>query len=236
MKKQHFILIAVLLLPSLIYVFLTTGKHNFMSLPYFGPREAVMKTVDGKQVIDTVYQSIPPFKFIDQNGETITEKNYEGRIYVADFFFSTCQSICPKMAANLAIVQEKFKNSDSVLILSHTVNPAYDSVSVLKAYSELVHADPKKWKFVTGSKKDIYEIAYKGYMLNAVEDTTATDIQNQFLHDNHLILVDKEKHIRGIYDGTLLSDVNKLVDDIKLLQADYIVKGERAKAKKERGS
>jgi protein SCO1/2 len=233
-KKQHFILIVILLLPSLIYVFLTTGKHHFISLPFYGPREAVTKTVDGKQITDTIYHSVPSFKFVNQDGDTVTEKNYEGRIYIADFFFTTCQSICPKMSANLAVVQDKFIKSDSVLILSHTVNPGHDSAQILKAYAELVHANTKKWNFVTGSKKDIYEIAYKGYMLNAVEDTTQTDIQKQFLHDEHFILVDKEKHIRGIYDGTSLPDVNKLIDDIKLLQADYIIKKAKQDAKKNR--
>ena len=234
MKKQHFILIVILLLPSLIYVFLTTGKHHFMSLPFFGPRETTVTTVNGKQVTDTIYHSIPSFKFVNQDGDTVTEKNYEGRIYVADFFFTSCTSVCPKMTANLGVVQDKFKDVDSVLILSHTVNPNTDSVPVLKAYAQTVHANTKKWTFVTGSKKAIYDIAYKGYMLNAIEDTAQTDIQKQFLHDEHLILVDKEKHIRGIYDGTSLQDVNKLIDDIKLLRADYIVKAESKKAKEEK--
>lgn len=225
MKKQHFILIAILLLPSLIYVFLTTGKHHFISLPYFGSREAVTKTVNGKVITDTIYHSIAPFRFLNQDGDTITEKKFEDRIYVADFFFTTCQSICPKMAVNLALVQEKFKDNDSVLILSHTVNPQHDSASVLKAYAQLVHADLKKWTFVTGPKQSVYDMAIKSYLLPAGEDAQA---EGGFLHSEQLILVDKGKHIRGIYDGTSLPDVNKLIDDIKLLQADYIIQ----KAKK----
>lgn len=232
MKKQHLILFSIILLPSLIYIFLTTGKHNFTHLPFYGTRQAITKTVGDKQVTDTIYHTIPPFKFVNQNGDTITDKNYSDCIYVADFFFTTCQSICPKMTANLGVVQEKFATNDSVLILSHTVNPGNDSVPTLNAYAKLVHANPKKWNLVTGNKKDIYEIAYKGYLLNVVEDTTQIDIQKQFLHDEHFILVDKEKHIRGIYDGTSLPDVNKLIDDIKLLQADYIIKKERENAKR----
>lgn len=201
-------------------------------MPFYGPREAVTKTVNGlpagqagKQITDTIYHSIAPFKFVDQNGDTVTEKKYEGRIYVADFFFTTCQSICPKMAVNLAVVQDKFKDNDSVQILSHTVNPQHDSASVLNSYAQLVHADPKKWTFVTGTKKSIYEMAINSYLLPAGEDAMA---EGGFLHSEQLVLVDKEKHIRGIYDGTSLPEVNKLIDDIKLLQTDYIIQ----KAKK----
>ena len=197
--------------------------HNFISLPYYGPKEAAEGSTD------TIYHTIPPFSFIDQDGQTITDKTFEGKIYVTDFFFASCQSICPKMAANMHVVQEAFKDYDSIMMLSHTVNPRYDTVEVLKKYLNDVHANTKQWRFVTGSKKELYEIAYKGYLLNAVEDTTQTDIQNQFLHDEHFILVDREKHIRGIYDGTSLVDVNKLIDDIKLLTAEYIIKSKKKK-------
>src|ERR1035437_2110652 len=159
MKKQHFVLIVILLLPSLIYVFLTTGKHHFMSLPYYGEREAISKNVGGKVITDTIYHSIPAFRLINQDGDSVSDKNYEGRIYVADFFFTTCKTICPKISANLAVVQDKFKDRDSVLILSHTVNPDFDRPDKLKSYAALVHANLKKCTFVTGTKKEIYELA-----------------------------------------------------------------------------
>ncbi len=199
-----------------------------MSLPFYGEREATTKNVNGKVVTDTIYHSIPAFQFINQNGDTVSDKNYKGRIYVADFFFTSCKSICPKMSANLAVVQDKFKDIDSVFILSHTVNPDNDTPEKLKTYAQLVHADLKKWTFVTGSKHSIYDIAIHGYMLPAGEDVMA---EGGFLHSEQLILVDKEKHIRGIYDGTSLPDVNKLIDDIKLLKADYIVKEEKRLAR-----
>jgi protein SCO1/2 len=214
-KRQSLILFIILLLPVLIFIFFSVATHNSAIVPYFGPRQVVMKTAKGKEVPDTLYHSIPPFKFINQDGDTITEKNYNGHFYVAVFFFTTCKGTCPKMAATLAVVQEKFRNDPSVLILSHTVNPSHDSVSVLKSYAQLVHADTKKWNFVTGTKKAIYDIAVKGYLLAAEEDTTA---EGGFLHSEQLILVDKDKHIRGIYDGTSLPDVNKLVEDLTLLE------------------
>jgi len=213
-KKQSLILFVILLLPVLIFIFFSVATHNAAIVPFFGPREAVTKTVDGKQVTDTIYHSIPPFKFVNQEGDTISEKNYEDHYYIADFFFTTCKSICPKMATTLAVVQEKFRDNDAVLILSHTVNPQHDSVPVLKAYAQMVHADPKKWTFVTGTKKSIYDIAINGYLLPAGEDVQA---EGGFLHSEQLILVDKQKHIRGIYDGTSLPDVNKLIEDLTLL-------------------
>lgn len=228
MKKQYYILIIIILFPSLIYLLLTTGKHHFIKLPYYGNREAVVKTVDGKQKTDTLYHTVAPFKFINQNGDTITEKNYEGRIYIADFFFSTCQSICPKMAVNLSYVQKKFQPRDSIFILSHTVNPDRDSAAVLNDYAKMVHADTKSWTFVTGDKQSIYKTAIESYLLPAGEDVLA---DGGFLHSEQFVLVDKEKHIRGLYDGTSLPDVNKLIDDIKLLQADYAIQLESKKAK-----
>ena len=225
MKKAAF-LFFILLFPALFYIFLTTGKHNFISLPYYGPKDVAAGSTD------TIYHTIPPFSFTNQDGQTVTDKTFDGKIYVVDFFFATCQSICPKMATNMHVVQEAFKDYDSIMMLSHTVNPEFDTAEVLKKYSNEVHANTKKWQFITGNKKNLYDIAYKGYLLNAVEDTTQTDIQAQFLHDEHFILVDREKHIRGIYDGTSLVDVNKLIDDIKLLTAEYYIKQQKKNAKK----
>ncbi len=199
-----------------------------MSLPYYGPKE-VLPLKEGQKFADTLYHTVPSFSFVNQNGDTITDKKLKGTIYVADFIFTTCQSICPKMTTNLAVLQSKFTPQDSVFLLSHTVNPSHDSVAVLKQYAAEVHATAPFWYFLTGSKKELYDIAYKGYLLNAVQDTSAANIQNQFLHDNHVVLVDKEGHLRGIYDGTSLPEINKLIDDIHMLKADYVRKAERKK-------
>lgn len=226
MKKKKLIILLILLFlltfPSVLYVVLTTGKHNFIRLPYIGEKELAP---NGK---DTIYHSIPPFQFVNQNGETITEKNYEGKIYVADYFFTTCQSICPKMTTELLRVQDKFAyTKGAVQILSHTVNPENDSVPVLKAYAEMVHADKNMWNFVTGDKKQLYDLARYGYLLNAMEGDGGPD---DFIHSELFVLVDKEKHIRGIYDGTNIKEVNELLDDIKVLMAEYAIK-ENAKTK-----
>ena len=216
MKKKLLILFLLLSFPSIFYVILTTGKHDFIHLPFYGEKELA---ANGK---DTLYHAIPSFQFINQDGDSITDKTYDGKIYVVDYFFSTCKSICPKMASELIRVQKKFSYTNGLVqILSHTVNPENDSVPVLKAYANMVHADAKMWNFVTGEKKKIYDIARNGYLLNALEGDGGAD---DFIHSELFILIDKEKHIRGIYDGTKIKEVSNLIDDIKVLIAEYFIK------------
>ena len=216
MKKKLLILFLLLSFPSIFYVLLTTGKHDFIHLPFYGEKELA---ANGK---DTLYHAIPSFQFINQDGDSITDKTYDGKIYVVDYFFSTCKSICPKMASELIRVQKKFSYTNGLVqILSHTVNPENDSVPVLKAYANMVHADAKMWNFVTGEKKKLYDIARNGYLLNALEGDGGAD---DFIHSELFILIDKEKHIRGIYDGTKIKEVSNLIDDIKVLIAEYFIK------------
>lgn len=215
---KKLLLLSILVIPSLIYLVFSTGRTHFISLPYFGPRQPVTKVVNGDTIVDTAYHKIPDFSFINQDGKTITQDDYRGKIYVADFFFTTCEGICPKMTSNLLRVQEKFKENKSFMLLSHTVNPEGDSVEVLRDYAEKVHANTANWNFVTGDKKALYEIARKGYFVTAMQgDGGPAD----FVHSEKLILVDKEKHIRGIYDGTTVASVDSLIDDVKILLADY---------------
>ncbi len=222
MKNKLFILLFLLTFPSVFYVVLTTGKHNFIRLPFYGEKALAANEKD------TIYHSIPPFKFVNQHGDTITDKTYDGKIYVADYFFTTCKTICPKMTTELLRVQEKFAYTKGLVqILSHTVNPENDSVPVLKAYANMVHADSKMWNFVTGDKKQLYDLARNGYLLNALEGDGGPD---DFIHSELFILIDKEKHIRGIFDGTKISEVSKLIDGIKVLMAEYFIK-DKAKRK-----
>ena len=226
LKKKIVILLLLLTFPSVFYVLLTTGKHNFIHLPYFGVKELAP---NGK---DTIYHSIKPFSFINQDGKTITDKDYEGKIYVADYFFASCQTICPKMATELQRVQDKFAYTNGLVqILSHTVNPENDSVPVLKAYSNMVHADNSIWNFVTGDKKQLYEMARESYLVTAREGDGGPD---DFIHSEFFILVDKEKHIRGIYDGTNIKAVNELLDDIKVLIAEYTIKENKERNKRDK--
>ncbi|CAN5406872.1 hypothetical protein BH10BAC1_BH10BAC1_04610 [soil metagenome] len=215
-RKKVLILLLILSFPSALYVFLSVGKINFIRLQYLGERELA---ANGH---DTIYHSVAPFSFVNQDGITISDKDYDGKIYVADYFFTTCKSICPKMTTELIRVQDKFAYTNGMVqILSHTVNPENDSVPVLKAYSEMVHADTKTWNFVTGDKKQLYDMARNSYLLNALEGDGGPD---DFIHSELFVLVDKDKHIRGIYDGTNIKAVNNLIDDIKVLIAEYMIK------------
>ena len=216
--KKVIVLFTVLVLPWIIYFMLTSATHNLKHLPYFGPKEVETVIVDGEEVSDTIYHTIPDFQFTDQDGRTLTNKDIEGKFYVADFFFTTCKSICPKMAAQLYRVQDKFEAVDDFVILSHTVYPENDSVPVLAAYADKVHAIGDKWHFVTGDKKAIYDIARQGYFVTASKGDGGPD---DFLHSEMFILVDKDRKIRGYYEGTSTVEVNDLIGDIKALIAEY---------------
>jgi protein SCO1/2 len=167
---------------------------------------------------DTVFHTVPPFTFINQDSAAITEKSFDGSIYVADFFFTTCQSICPVMSTQMEKVAQAFKGNDNVKFLSHTVDPETDSVRQLKTYAIQHHADSKQWMFVTGDKKALYDIARAGYLLDAHEGDGGPD---DFIHTQNFALIDKDKRIRGFYDGTNSEEVEQLIKDINLLLAEY---------------
>lgn len=187
-------------------------------LPILGQREAVTKIVDGKSVTDSVYQSIPDFSFISQYGDTVTAKTLDHKIYVADFFFTSCPTICPKMKVQLKRVYEKFKGNPDVMLLSHTIDPAHDSVAVLKEFADNLGVTGRQWLFVTGDREKIYDIGQTSYMVTAQVDESAP---GGVVHSGAFILVDKNKHIRGIYDGTTEAGVDKLMTDMDRLLAEY---------------
>lgn len=153
------------------------------------------------------------FSFVNQEGKTITSNDVKGKIYVAEYFFTTCTGICPKMNKNMERVYAKYKDKPDFRILSHTVDPEHDSVSVLKAYAEKHGADARNWWFMTGSKKELYKLARQGYML---DDGTYTG-EEDFVHTQWFALVDGEGRVRGLYEGTKVSDVDKLIVDIDRL-------------------
>ncbi|MCE7992222.1 MAG: SCO family protein [Roseivirga sp.] len=184
-------------------------------LPIIGRTQYV--EVNGK--IDTVYHTIPAFKLVDQEGDTVTEKTVEGKIYVADFFFGTCPSICPTMAQQMLRVHDKFKEVDDFAILSHTIDPDHDTVAYLKGYAEKLGIENNDtWHFLTGPQEEIYELGEKDYMVTVGQDENAP---GGFIHSGHFWLVDKERRLRGFYDGTIASQVDRLINDIKKLQAEY---------------
>lgn len=206
-------LLVLLFGPIGTFYLISTGDHSFKTLPYYGHKEWSYLP-DG--TADTVYHQVPDFTFVNQFGDTVTEKDYEGDMMVVDFFFSTCPTICPVMSNHMAALQfeldeEHFSN---VKLLSHTVNPEHDTPEVLLEYGEDHDADFEKWTFLTGEKQAIYEQGVNGYMLPAQEDALAP---GGFLHSEQFVLVDENRHIRGYYDGTELAEIRRLIKDIKML-------------------
>lgn len=184
-------------------------------LPILGEHSVRVRMVDGKSVTDSVYHTIPDFAFVDQYGDTVTAKTVGNKIYVADFFFTTCPTICPKMKVQLKRVYEKYKGNPDVMFLSHTIDPAHDSVAVLREFAQNLGVTGKQWLFVTGDRDKIYDIGQNSYMVTAQEDAAAP---GGVVHSGAFILVDKAKHIRGIYDGTTAEGVDKLMVDIDKLK------------------
>ncbi len=178
-------------------------------LPVFGEKKAVGE--------DTTYHTISDFSLTNQHGEQVSKETVKNKIYVANFFFATCQSICPEMSTNLVDVQKEFAEDDSVLILSHSVNPLHDTVEVLSNYASTYGAKKNKWHFLTGNKKTIYDLAKDSYMVNALEDDGSPE---GFLHSELLLLIDTKGRLRGMYDGTDKGEVRKLIDAIRLLKKE----------------
>lgn len=204
-----------------IYFGYVAKKQNkaLRLLPYYGQSE-IKPSLSGSGV-DTVYKTIAPFSFIDQKGNVVTDKNFENKIYVADYFFCTCKSICPIMSEQMERVATQYKDDDDIRFISHTVNPEYDSVNVLADYAEAHGARYGQWYLVTGNKKELYDLARDSYMLDASEGDGGED---DFIHTQNFALIDKEKHIRGYYDGTNPIEIDQLINDIVLLKKEYAAK------------
>lgn len=215
MKKYiPLILILVILFSALFFSNYKKGQQQQQRLlPTFGNKSMIN--------YDTIYHTIASFSFVNQLGETITERNTENCNYVAEYFFTSCQSICPIMNQNMMKVAQKFEKDSTLKILSHTVKPEEDSVSILLAYANEHLADHKNWWFLTGDKKELYDLARKSYLMNNEEGNGDAD---DFIHSQLFALVDKEKHIRGFYDGTNENEVNKLIQDILLLKREQNIK------------
>lgn len=203
----------------LVCAAILSGCHGGgKKLPILGERDAVKKVVNGKEIVDTVYNTIPAFSFTNQYGETVTEKIVEGKIYVTDFFFTSCPTICPVMKRQMVKVYKEFKDNPNVMILSHTIDPEHDTPKVLNTFAKDLGVEGQQWQFLTGPKEDIYALGQKSYLSAAQEDKTA---EGGFLHSGAFILIDKDKHIRGMYDGTTEEGTQKLTRDMKILLEEY---------------
>jgi protein SCO1/2 len=205
MKKNKFILIPFLFL-------LACGSP---SLPILGNRDVFIRKEGDKEIVDTLYQTIPYFQLQDQYGQVFTAAQIQNKIYVADFFFVTCPSICPRMKRNLLKVNEALGTDTNFFILSHTIDPEHDSVSVLYDYADKLGVNNSNWYFLRADRNYTYQLAEKSYYASAIVDSTEP---GGFVHSGGLILIDKKRRVRGIYDGTNADETDKLINDIKRLK------------------
>lgn len=209
------------LIPVIFLIWYYVNKREdapLRFLPYFGPKATI-------KVNDTSYHTIGSFSFLNQNNKTVTNETIKNKVFVTDFFFTTCKSICPIMNTQLVRVYKEFKSNSDFLILSHTVDPETDSVPQLALHAKKYDVTDECWHFLTGSKVDLYNMARKSYLLNAEEGNGG---EEDFIHTQNFALVDKEGHIRGFYDGTDSIEVSRLITDIKVLFKEYEFKSKMA--------
>lgn len=217
-SKYKHLFITLIILSTIIISLMYQALKPEEKLAVYEPSMVQPELVDESIQYIRKDHKIADFKLINQNGDTITQENYKNKIYVADFFFTTCLSICPMMTDNMVRIQEEIKNNPDVMLLSHTVTPLIDTVEQLKKYAQEKGVMDHKWNLVTGDKKQIYELARKSYL--AVK-TTGDGGPFDMIHTENFILVDKDKQIRGFYDGTNPDEIDKLLHDIEILQKHY---------------
>ena len=214
--KFKFIAVIVLLISLISCEDQTKGRV----LPIIGDRDLEYKTVDGKEVVDTIYPKIPDFKFLNQDSVMITSKSLKGKVWVADFFFTSCGTICPPMTSQMKRLSILTKDLEKHLqFLSFTIDPEYDTPSEFKSYIKSHGITAKNWSFFTGDETETYELAHDFFHVGAERSESAAD---GFEHNDTFVLVDKEGYVRGLYIGTSTTDVNRLEKDIrKLLKYEY---------------
>ncbi len=195
--------------------FLSVGcRRPEVRLPILGEPVITQRLFNGKIVYDSVFPTIPDFSFWDQDSTKVNNQSFSGKVYVADFIFLSCPSICPKMTVEMKRTYDFFLRDDRIRFISHTVDPEHDSIPRLKAFTSSLHIDNNKWKFVTGNQDSILQLAEKGYFSNAYKDSTAP---GGYVHSGGLLLIDKNRHIRGVYDGTNPKETYRLINDINIL-------------------
>jgi protein SCO1/2 len=215
-KKYKFLAVVLLVLSVIIISVIYQILKPKEVLKIYQPADVSTELVDSTLQYVKKYHTIADFSLTNQNGKMITQNTYSDKIYVADFFFTTCQTICPIMTDHMVKIQEELKNDDEVLLLSHTVTPEIDSVAQLKKYAMEKGVDDAKWNLVTGDKKEIYDLARKSYL--AAKDVPYSE--NNLVHTENFVLVDKKKRIRGFYDGTDPEAIEKLLADIQILKQE----------------
>lgn len=196
---------------------LLSCKDKPTRLPFL-QLETSERVVGGKTVTDSTFRTIPAFKLFNQDSVVVTEKDFDGVIYVADFFFTSCPTICPVMHRNLLKVYQKYKGNPEVKLASHTIDVKYDVPSRMKTYASKLGVEGTQWEYLWGTRDEIYALAERNYLVAAKEDKNAP---GGFVHQGYLVLVDKEKRIRGAYDGTQDKDVRQLMEDMDILLKEY---------------
>jgi protein SCO1 len=221
--KKILVLLLVLVVPGFLYYLLTSqGKNRYIPLPFFGPKiiAKTSHTVRGKVIPDTIYHSIGEFKLTDQNGKPVSEKTFDGKIFIVDFFYTGCPTVCNVMNENIDTLARTYATNKMVSFISITVNPVKDSVAALKKYSGKFKPSAK-WSFLTGDTSTIYRLARNGFLVNALQTGPG-----DFVYSDKLILVDQDKHIRGYYSGASTADVARLDDEIKVLISEELRKND----------
>ncbi|HIB35991.1 SCO family protein [Mesonia sp.] len=213
--KYKFFAIVLFVLSAIIITIIYQLLKPEPTLPIYQPDMVNKELVDTTVQYVRKYHKVPDFKLVNQNGDTITQKDYEDKIYIADFFFTTCQGICPIMTDHMVKIQKEFKDDPEVLLLSHSVTPEIDSVAQLKKYAEEKGVIDEKWNLVTGDKKHIYDLARKSYL---VAKSQGNGGKYDMVHTENFALIDKSKRVRGFYDGTNPEAIEQLVEDVKLLK------------------
>ena len=215
-RYKPFAIVLAVLSVIIMYVIYTLLKPE-ERLPVYQPDMVNAELVDTTVQFVRKYHKIADFKLVNQNGDTITEDFYDDKIYVADFFFTTCLTICPIMTDHMIEIQEKIKDDEDILLLSHTVFPVTDSVPVLKEYALEKGVMDEKWNLVTGDKKQIYDLARKSYLATK---STGDGGKYDMIHTENFVLVDRKKQIRGFYDGTQPEAIEDLMQDIEILKKE----------------
>ena len=220
-KLKRVLLFSIFVIPTVIcfafYIFmirkpfLENPSGLYIKLNYYGSKHLA---ANGK---DTVYASLPDFSFINQDGQSFNQTRMDGKITVIAFMCSSCSTSCPKLAANFFRMQKKLSYLKAFSIMALSVHPETESPLVLKEYARLVHADPNYWNFLTGNKESLFELAQKGFEFNLSDSASTIE------HQATIYLIDKKRHIRGLYDGTSTTDTDRLIDEIKVLDAEYRV-------------
>lgn len=211
-------LLVILFVPSIYYLLISRGKNNFRKLEIYGPKEIPSGTNSTKVIWDTIFHQIPAFSFTDQYGRPFSNKSLAGCSYVANFFFTSCKTICPGISKELQRIQETYKTDTLLKIVSFSVDPINDSVPVLASYAKNYKAIKDKWYFITGNQDSIYALARNGFFLAAFQQS---DAKNGIDHSEQLVLIDRKKQIRGYYDGTDKFEIKRLMDEIIVLEWEY---------------